>query len=48
MSSNKPIVIIAAVVAVAVVGFLMTVQQEKAPVQKDVKLGIIFGFTGPI
>ena len=48
MSNKKPIVMIAAVVAIAVIGFLIAGQQEKVAVQKDVKLGIIFGFTGPI
>ena len=40
MSNNKPIVMIAAVVAIAVIGFLIAGQQEKVAVQKDVKLGI--------
>ena len=45
MSNKKPIVMIAAVVAIAVIGFLIAGQQEKVAVQKDVKLGIIFGFS---
>lgn len=49
MSQNKPLYMILAVAAIAIIGFLVVSQQDKGPAdQKDVKLGIVFGFTGPI
>ena len=49
MSQNKPLYMILAVAAIAIIGFLVVSKQDKGPAdQKDVKLGIVFGFTGPI